>query len=101
MSKKNITAKDLEKILQSFSIAICQRFTNILRDNNQLILGYCDQCIESMTILQVKENTMLETLNRAFQGLESDFREDLTQVLTEKTKKKSRAALAKLVSIKK
>lgn len=88
MSEENITEEQLRQVLREFSTVLSERFGNILKHNNQTILEYCNQCIESITQLQAMESEMLGSLNASLTSLEKEVYDDIEKALT-KAKRKS------------
>jgi len=87
MSEENITEKQLRQVLKEFSAVLCERFGNILKHNNQTILEYCNQCIESITQLQVMENEMLGSLKSSLTSLEKEVYDDIEKALRNSKRK--------------
>jgi len=81
MPETFITKTQLHTILNEFTRALNVRFSSIIKHNNQRILDYCEQCLESMKILSFSEETMLETLDQSIQCLHIDLLKDLEYVM--------------------
>lgn len=79
-----LTKDELEDILKVHSALMAKRIAGILKRNNELILEYAENCIETVTNLKSQESKMLNRVNDSFTDLEKTMLKDIEQILKRK-----------------
>lgn len=81
MKSEHVTQENLAAVLEEFATQMCRRFSNLLKHQNQHILEYCDQCLESVSKMQELEHRMLTTIDTSLNRMEDQVITDLKRVL--------------------